>query len=312
MTDWLWIHDRARDGRALMTTNRSQGGIIYLPPGEAKEKDLSWLDWSMLADISADGKAILFTEGREGGGVDTAGGRVFLRKLDGSPAVRLGGGLALGLSPDGKQALTLRLDAQQLIILPTGAGETKTLRNAWFSSYLWAGWLPDGQHLLITGREANHGARLYVQDLGGGQPRAITPEGTSIGQVDDEGTGGGIKPVSPDGKSVFAIAVEGKVWLYPIEGGAGRLVPGLAPGEMPICWSADGQSIFVYRRGELPAKVYRLNLASGQKELWKEITLSDPAGIYAIDSILLTPDGKACVYTYQRTLSDLYLVEGLK
>ncbi len=61
-----------------------------------------------------------------------------------------------------------------------------------------------------------------------------------------------------------------------------------------------------------PARVYRLNLASGHKELWKEITLSDPAGIYAIDSILLTPDGKACVYTYQRTLSDLYLVEGLK
>jgi hypothetical protein len=39
---------------------------------------------------------------------------------------------------------------------------------------------------------------------------------------------------------------------------------------------------------------------------------SDPAGVETIGPVLITPDGKACVYGYHRTLSDLYMVEGLK
>jgi hypothetical protein len=38
----------------------------------------------------------------------------------------------------------------------------------------------------------------------------------------------------------------------------------------------------------------------------------DPAGIETIGPILIIPDGKTYVYGYHRTLSDLYLVEGLK
>lgn len=39
---------------------------------------------------------------------------------------------------------------------------------------------------------------------------------------------------------------------------------------------------------------------------------SDPAGVNNIGPIVLTPDGKSYVYGYHRTLTDLYLVEGLK
>jgi hypothetical protein len=64
--------------------------------------------------------------------------------------------------------------------------------------------------------------------------------------------------------------------------------------------------------GELPAKVERLELATGHKQLWKQLMPSDTAGITDIGPILITPDAKAYVYEYGRTLSDLYLVDGLK
>ena len=38
---------------------------------------------------------------------------------------------------------------------------------------------------------------------------------------------------------------------------------------------------------------------------------SDPAGVETIRPILITPDGKTCIFGYHRMLSDLYLVEGL-
>ena len=52
-------------------------------------------------------------------------------------------------------------------------------------------------------------------------------------------------------------------------------------------------------------------MKSGKRNLWKQLMPSDPAGVETIGPILLTPDAKACVYGYHRTLSDLYLVEGM-
>jgi hypothetical protein len=62
----------------------------------------------------------------------------------------------------------------------------------------------------------------------------------------------------------------------------------------------------------MPAQVYRLELATGQGKLWKQLMPTDPAGVNIISPILVTPDGKSYVYGLRRILSDLYLVEGLK
>lgn len=74
----------------------------------------------------------------------------------------------------------------------------------------------------------------------------------------------------------------------------------------------DGRVLYVSRPEGLPAKIFRLDMATGERVLWKEIAPSDPAGVFGIDPILLTRDGKAYVYSYRRLLTDLYLVEGLK
>jgi len=78
--------------------------------------------------------------------------------------------------------------------------------------------------------------------------------------------------------------------------------------------SADGLFLYVRERTKslLPAKVYQLELATGCKKPWKEFQPADSTGITSVWSILLTPDGKSYVYSYNRLLSDLYLVEGLK
>jgi hypothetical protein len=83
-------------------------------------------------------------------------------------------------------------------------------------------------------------------------------------------------------------------------------------GDIPINWNQDGHSIYIFPTGEVPAKVYRLELATGKKTVWKQIVPIDSTGVSTIGPILITPDGKTYVYGFHRTLADLYLVEGLK
>jgi hypothetical protein len=62
----------------------------------------------------------------------------------------------------------------------------------------------------------------------------------------------------------------------------------------------------------VPARISKLDVATGRKEFWKEFMPGDGAGIQDIAPIIPTPSGEAYVYGYSRTLSDMYVVEGLK
>ena len=165
-----------------------------------------------------------------------------------------------------------------------------------------AQWFPDGKRFLFLGNEPEHGVRLFVQDVDGSAARAITPEGVSATQWE----------ISPDGKLVAAVGPDHNGYFYPADGGDPRPIRGFSQGNTPVSWSADGKSLFIYRAGELPAKIFRLDLATGEKQLWREIMPSDSAGITDIGPILITPDAKSYIYEYGRTLSDLYLVEGFR
>jgi hypothetical protein len=58
-------------------------------------------------------------------------------------------------------------------------------------------------------------------------------------------------------------------------------------------------------------RVYRLDLATGRREMWKEYE-PDPSQTAGGIPLALTPDGKSDAYTYISNYSDLYLVKGLK
>jgi len=295
----LRLLDIWRDGRVLLARDNTRRGLIGLTAGETSERDLSWLDWSYPADLSADGKTLLFREEGEGGGLRYTG---YLRQTDGSPAVRLAEGRAFALSGDGRWVLSTASDADgKLVLLPTRAGEPKTLAGERIN-YVDARWFPDGKHFLFSGNEPDHGVRLYVQDLLGGKPSAISPEGTY----------GLAYLISPDGQEVAAVGPDQKGYLYPVAGGDPRPIPNLAAGELPVAWSGDGRSIFVYRPAELPTKVARIELSTGRRTPWKELRPADPAGVEFIGPILTTADAKTYVYGYRRLLTDLYVVDGLR
>jgi Tol biopolymer transport system component len=293
----LKLDDISRDGQVLLNSEDTRKGILALPPGETEERDLSWLDWGHMADISDDGKVLLFTEAGEGGRATQS---IYLRKIDGSPAVRLGEGEAQALSPDGEWVLSILNTPSQLVLLPVGAGESKPLTDDKFNC-LRANWFPDGKRILAVGNEPGQGVRSYILNIEGGGLQPITPEGV-IGRL-----------VSPDGKLIVAGRPRQNLSFFPVEGGEPRPVPGFATDDDPIQWSADGRSIYVRRYAPDSAKVqvYRLDLATGRRELWKEF-VPDPTRIARIAPIVLTPDGKSYAYTYVRHNADLYLVKGLK
>jgi len=298
----LSLQDTWPDGRVLLTRDNWRRGMTVIAPGETSERDFTWLDWSYPVSVSADGKTLLFVEQGEGGGPSYA---VYLRKTDGSAAVRLGDGAPLALSPDEKWVLCTRVDSlTELFLLPTKAGEAKALPHGALGQInnARAAWFPDGKRFLLSGNEAGQGGRLYVQDIDGGNPRAVSPEGTDSLNFS----------LSPDGRSVAAVGPDGKGYFYPIPSGQPRPIKGLIDGEVPVGWAADSSGIYVDRPSDLPAKVYRLNIETGQRTLWKQLMPPDPAGVEYVGPILPTPDGKSYVYGYRRMLSDLYVVDGLK
>ena len=287
------LMDVSADGRFLVVRWDARRGISGLAPGETTEKNLSWLDWSFLEDISDDGSTILFTEQGEGGGADYS---TFLRRTDGSAAVRLSSGQGFALSRDGKLALIGRLDARNvLVIVPTGAGEERTIELPFDIAR--ATWHPDGRRFVINAVEPDSGVRAFLVEEGSA-PRAITPPGAQW------------TAIAPDGRHlVAAIGLEAPM-IYPIEGGGEpRAIAGVDKEDAVIGWSADGGSLLAARPNAMSMRVDRVDLKTGERTLWREIMPADQAGILDIGPIFFSRDGLSYAYTYRRVLSTLYLAE---
>jgi Tol biopolymer transport system component len=294
------LRDISRDGQILLTRESSHFEVTELNGGDSRPRDLTYLDNTWPTDVSPDRKTLLFNELGEGAGPNYS---IYLRKTDGSPPVRLGEGVAILLTPDGKWALSfLPSSSNQLTLIPTGVGQPKSLPHGNIERYQFLGAaFPDNKRMLIIGNEPGRSPRCFVHDIAGASPIPVTPEGV-MGTV-----------LSPDGKLVLAWAEDQqKFFSYPVEGGQPREVPGLSQEDQPVQWSADGRSIFFYRTENTGAKIYRLEISSGRRDLWKEIVPTDLAGFISVIRILMTRDGKAIIYCNRRLQSQLYLANGLK
>ena len=300
-TGTLTLHDIAKDGRILFSRDDWRSGIVGLGPGTSKERDLSWHDWTIGRDISDDGKLIAFDETGEAG-EDT--GAFYVRGSDGSPAVRLGNGVAPTISRDGKKVLALVAAGSgrnSLVEIPIGAGETRTISTG---NVLVQGahFFDDDRRVLILGHTPDgRGLRLWVQDEGG-QPRAISPEG-----VDSRLTG----TISPDSKKVAAVNPEGRLTIYPVDGSSPQPVPNGQEGERPVRWSADGKTIMAATIAA-PNVLYWVDTTTGQHRPFRTMAIPDGLTQGDVGSPFFAPDLKSYVYSYSRIASDLYVVEGLK
>jgi hypothetical protein len=295
------LMDMTSSGRGLLRTQVASTPIQFLGPGDRRERDLSELDLSFIVDLSRDGRTLLGVEEGAGRGPNSA---IFLRPTDGAPAVWLGEGDPLALSPDGKWVLTLRfyLSPQRLALVPTGAGQSRELEPGPVQRYLEGKWFPDGRRILFSAAEPGHQSRLYVQDLDAGKPRAVGPEGLRLPSF------GGA--VAPDGLRTIALDPHQDPVLYSIGATEVTPIPGLGPGDYPIGWSDDGRGILFYRPGEASLEVLRLELASGRTSVVRELLPSSPDRMIGDYRILATPDGRSFAYGYLRQSTDLYLGEG--
>ncbi|HKW50384.1 MAG TPA: WD40 repeat domain-containing serine/threonine protein kinase [Candidatus Eisenbacteria bacterium] len=296
---YMMIQDISKNGDVLMIHGRERLRMQYVGPGDSSPRDLSWLDWTLVRDMSRDGRTLLFDETGIGGGETHS---VYMRDIDGSPAVRLGDGMLPRLSPDGRWALTKLDDPNQpLFLLPTGPGEIKTIPTVGLANHV-AAWLPDGKRICAAAREGEGGLRLYEIDVETGAYRAFSEEGISAYEM----------TITSDGRHAGTRGPDGKYALYPLEGGATRPVNGLEPLERPIDWSEDGKALYVFMRGILPAPVVRVDLETGERTVVREIAPSDPTGVGGITAIRMTRDASAFAYSYPQALGDLYVIEGLR
>jgi Tol biopolymer transport system component len=298
----LFLHDILPDGGVLVSDYAFSRGIAVLAPGDSLERDLSWRDVPWVDAISADGRAVVFEE-REEGGART--GAVYLRKVDDPAPMHLGEGAALDISPDGRWVLSQSAEAggqERFLMLPTGHGLARAVEHRSLASVPIGAFSSDGARIVFIARKAGSPPAIYAQDLASGDPRAISNEAVTEDAV----------ALSPDGRTAAAVGQDGRILLCRFDDGTARPLPGGVAREVPIVWSPDGRSLYVYRRYELPAKILRVDVDSGRRQLWKEIAPADRTGLERIDTIRMTPDGRAYAYGYTRILGTLQVVDNLR
>jgi eukaryotic-like serine/threonine-protein kinase len=297
----LRVDDISKDGRILLSQDQWRSQMQYRGAKDAEERDLSWLDGTTVSDLSEADPELAFQEFMEAAGTAPI---AYMRNANDASPVKLGIGLFPVLSPDGKWALVGGYNPLHLALLPTGIGQASSLEPYGLQQFEWQGWMPDEKSIYFAGNDG-HSWRMYVQDLAGGAPRAIThPIGVNASQTLSD-------LVSPDGKFVFARDLNGKAYMYPL-GGEPRAIAGLLPADIWANWASDGKSIYVYDDRVTKLDLFRIDAATGNRQLIRTMAPPDSAGLSGIETFRITPDGKSYAYSYNRALSTLYLVDGVK
>ena len=295
----MTLEDVAPDGRALVSLDAERVAMATTAR-DGKTVDLSWHDWDIAKDISRDGQSVLFEDSSAAAGSHYS---VAIRKIDGAPPVQLGDGSSGKLSPDGKWAISILPGTPgRVTLLPLGPGQARVIAITGLEHIDngVAHFLEDGKHITLNGNETGHAVRTYLVNFEGVKPIPITPE-VITGSL-----------ISPDGKSIFRVNEAAGVAVYPTAGGAPQLIPGLEPDFVPVQWADDGSSVFGYLPGQIPTKVYKVNLFSGEKTLIKELQPGTATGVVNIAPVVVTRDGSRFAYSYYQIFSVLYVISGLR
>ena len=295
--------DISRDGRLLTRDIGSRCEIAVASEGDVRPGRLSWFDWSVAADLSIEGRTLLFYEyGLGVGGNFTT----FLRRMNGSDPARLGDGKALALSQDQKWALVSLIEPDRhLRLLPTGVGQPRDLPGGGIHIYHWAFFLPDGRRIVIAGEEKDRLPRTYLQDVDGGPPHPFGGEGLRISVV------------SPDGKRLAGTTLDG-AFVFSVDGNGKdpKPIAGVEPDEFLVQWGSDGHTLYVRGIEKNPLTLYRVDLETGKRTLWKRLRPTEEAGFIEFGSgpkgVRITPDARSVVYTYWTEQANLYVIEGLQ
>jgi predicted Ser/Thr protein kinase len=300
--------DVAPDGRALISTVERRVQMVV--GSGTDERDLSWLSASAVRGITDDGRTVAFEDVSDGPGAATS---VWIRTTDGAPATRLGEGRPLDISPDGQWVAAMVTEpSARLVLYPTGPGERRVIAEGAYD-YPSATFLPDGRRLLLVETpSANPGEmpfRFKIAELASGALADLAP---------DEGGVHVRHAVAPDGRSLLVKRQGAGFFVVPMEAGRWRWnavqpVPGLGEPDFIRRWTRDG--VYTMRFEPRALRIDRIQVPSGERTTWKQLAPADLAGVSAPGrggTFSISADGRSYAYSYERRLSTLYLVEGLK
>jgi hypothetical protein len=118
--------------------------------------------------------------------------------------------------------------------------------------------------------------------------------------------------MSPDGSSFAGLTAEGRVTIVPVAGGAPRTFPADLDAQCVLTWDTAGRSLYYIDSSPIPARIQKLDIASGAHQPFRQVAPADRAGVQTVSPVLMTPDGQTIAYSYRRMLGELILVRGLK
>jgi Tol biopolymer transport system component len=289
--DFGSLQDIAGDGRKLVVRTIYRPHVYGHDVGAERDLDLTFLEADNVSDLSPDGRNLLFTDTLHGDETPT----IFLRPLDGTAAVSLGTGAFPRFWPDGKAVVT---GWGPHNVIPIGSGAIRELPREALAYESPLSFTPDGRKLVFEGSEPGQRKRIYVQDTGGGKPRALSAEGTSLYR--------GTPAVSPDGRQIVGHDAESHVAIQPMSGGSAHVVPSIKSTEYPLGWTADSAGLYV-AADPFTSYVDVVDITTGARQPFAPL-----GGAFRRElgmRVHIAPDGRAWTYTIPRFDSDLFLLK---
>ena len=161
-------------------------------------------------------------------------------------------------------------------------------------------WFPDGKHLLLTGAATGQPLRTYEMDTEGAKPQALGPT-DFIGAV-----------VAPDGKRIAGRNAAGEAVVFNRESEKMEVIPGVDPPDQFSKWTEDGRALITYSSSPSAARIYRIDISTGQRTMLQTIEPAEKAGLTTPIRLAYAERAKTYTYSMIRILGNLYIVEGLE
>jgi hypothetical protein len=288
---------------------------VHDPDAAGGRRDLTWLGGSVVDAISPDGRHVLLGVRT---GATLEGGRgltspdlypIYVRPTDGGPAALIGHGYGHALSDDGRWALaSTREDRDsKMVLFSLGPGSDRTLDNAGLdmrptASAAMSASFAGPNRIVFVARRGEGQLQTYVQSIDGGPPAVLEHEPGHL-----------VSPMAPDGERFVSQRPDGSLWLTALSGGASIRLPfTLQPNQFIRQWSDDGRELFLLTVRDDRWAVTRVDVLSGRVRPYREIMRDALEGTLFRLSVRISRGGGVIAGTGNRTLSDLFLIEGVR
>jgi hypothetical protein len=270
----LRIHDVSADRRALVTNDAWHLRAI------AGERDVSIAETSYVSDLSADGSQVVIGELGE----LEAGRGAYLAPYKSGPALRLGDGFPVAISPSGEHVAANDDSDDHLIVYSTRSGETPRIATP--GSVLVARWL-DERSLIAHCK---------------GQLWRIAFDIAPVALAEAAGS----FALDPTRMRCAYLDRARVLRVLELATGTSRAFPNALGSEEVCGWLATPDAI-VLRSTSTPLVLDRVDVSTGART--RHLEVQPPLlGLKAVDAFVLHPDGERYAYSYGQELSQLGLL----